>query len=106
MPAFTQGVEYDALVVADVRDAFGQYLPYRTWLARPVVGTQGLVPLAWHRSLEQWGATQMQNRFTDATGRWMRERDYAAWGAVRAIRSEERRVGKECVGTVRMRGSP
>jgi ABC transporter substrate binding protein (PQQ-dependent alcohol dehydrogenase system) len=85
MPAFTQGVEYDVLVVADVRDAFGQYLPYRTWLARPVVGTQGLVPLAWHRSLEQWGATQMQNRFTDATGRWMSERDDAAWVAVRAI---------------------
>ena len=85
MPAFTQGVEYDVLVVADMRDAFGQYLPYRTWLPRPVVGTQGLVPLAWHRSQEQWGATQMQNRFTEATGRWMTERDYAAWVAVRAV---------------------
>ncbi len=93
MPVFTQGVEYDVLVVADVRDAFGQYLPYRTWLPRPVVGTQGLVPLAWHRSLEQWGATQMQNRFTEATGRWMGERDYAAWVAVRAI-SEAATRGK------------
>jgi ABC transporter substrate binding protein (PQQ-dependent alcohol dehydrogenase system) len=85
MPAFTQDVAYDVLVVGDMRDAFGQYLPYRTWLPRPVVGTQGLVPLAWHRSLEQWGATQMQNRFTEATGRWMSERDYAAWVAVRAV---------------------
>jgi ABC transporter substrate binding protein (PQQ-dependent alcohol dehydrogenase system) len=85
MPVFTQGVEYDVLVVSDVRDAFGQYLLYRTWLPRPVVGTQGLVPTAWHRSQEQWGATQMQNRFTNFTGRWMTERDYAAWVAVRAI---------------------
>lgn len=85
MPVFTQGVEYDVLVVSDVRDVFGQYLLYRTWLPRPVVGTQGLVPTAWHRSQEQWGATQMQNRFTNFTGRWMTERDYAAWVAVRAI---------------------
>jgi ABC transporter substrate binding protein (PQQ-dependent alcohol dehydrogenase system) len=85
MPVFTQAVEYDALVVADVRDAFGQYLPYRTWDPRPVVGTQGLVPTAWHRSHEQWAGTQMQNRFADFAGRWMTERDYAAWVAVRSV---------------------
>lgn len=85
MPVFTQEVDYDVLVVADVRDAFGQYLLYRTWEPRPVAGTQGLVPAAWHRSLEAWGATQMQNRFTDFAGRWMTERDYAAWVAVRAV---------------------
>jgi len=85
MPVFTQDVEYDVLVVADVRDAFGQYLPYRTWEPRPVVGSQGLVPTAWHRSQEQWGATQMQNRFVEFAGRWMTERDYAAWLAVRSV---------------------
>jgi ABC transporter substrate binding protein (PQQ-dependent alcohol dehydrogenase system) len=85
MPLFTQDVDYDVLVVSDVRDAFGQYLPYRTWLPRPVVGTQGLVPTAWHRSQEQWGATQIQNRFTKFAGRWMTERDYAAWAAVRSV---------------------
>jgi ABC transporter substrate binding protein (PQQ-dependent alcohol dehydrogenase system) len=86
MPVFTQDVDdHDVLVVADVRDAFGEYLQYRTWEARPVVGTQGLVPTAWHRSQEQWGATQMQNRFTRFAGRWMTERDYAAWLAVRSI---------------------
>jgi ABC transporter substrate binding protein (PQQ-dependent alcohol dehydrogenase system) len=54
MPVFTQDAgDYDVLVVADVRDAFGQYLPYRTWDPRPVVGTQGLVPTAWNRSHEQ-----------------------------------------------------
>ena len=86
MPVFTQNVgDYDVLVVSDVRDVFGEYLQYRTWDARPVVGTQGLVPTAWHRSQEQWGATQMQNRFTKFAGRWMTERDYAAWVAVRSI---------------------
>jgi ABC transporter substrate binding protein (PQQ-dependent alcohol dehydrogenase system) len=85
MPVFTQNVDYQVLVVADERDAFGQYLPYRTWDARPVVGTHGLWPTAWWRAHELWGATQMQNRFTKAFGRWMSERDYAAWLAVRSI---------------------
>ena len=44
MPVFTQDApDYDVLVVSDVRDAFGEYLQYRTWDPRPVVGTQGLV---------------------------------------------------------------
>jgi ABC transporter substrate binding protein (PQQ-dependent alcohol dehydrogenase system) len=86
MPVFTQEADdYDVLVVADVRDLFGEYLQYRTWDPRPVVGTQGLVPTAWHRSQEQWGATQMQNRFTRFAGRWMTERDYAAWLAARSV---------------------
>ena len=77
--------DYDVLIVADESEVFGEYLPYRTWDARPVVGTSGLVPTAWHRSQEQWGGTQLQRRFTRATNRWMLERDYAAWEAVRAI---------------------
>jgi ABC transporter substrate binding protein (PQQ-dependent alcohol dehydrogenase system) len=86
MPVFTQDVDdYDVLVVSDVQDAFGEYLQYRTWDARLVVGTQGLVPTAWHRSQEQWGATQMQNRFARFAGRWMTERDYAAWVAARSV---------------------
>jgi ABC transporter substrate binding protein (PQQ-dependent alcohol dehydrogenase system) len=85
MPVFTQNVDYQVLVVADERDAFGQYLPYRTWDPRPIVGTHGLWPTAWWRAHELWGATQMQNRFTRMAGRWMTERDYAAWMAVRAV---------------------
>ena len=95
MPVFTQGVsDYDVLVVADERDAFGEYLQYRTWDARPVVGTQGLVPTAWHRSQEQWGATQMQNRFAKFAGRWMTERDYSAWLAVRSVSEATTRTNK------------
>ena len=87
MAVFTQEPDddYDVLVVADESDVFGEYLPYRLWDPRPVVGTQGLVPTAWHRSHEQWGGTQMQRRFTKFAGRIMVERDFSAWVAVRAV---------------------
>jgi ABC transporter substrate binding protein (PQQ-dependent alcohol dehydrogenase system) len=95
IPIFTQGVDdYDVLVVSDESDVFGEYLQYRTWDPRPVVGTQGLVPTAWHRSQEQWGATQMQNRFTKFSGRWMTDRDYAAWLAVRSVSEATTRTNK------------
>jgi ABC transporter substrate binding protein (PQQ-dependent alcohol dehydrogenase system) len=82
---FTQGISYDVLVVADEEDEFGDDLSYRTFDPRPVAGTQGLVPSAWARPHEQWGATQLQERFLHRAKRWMTDRDYAAWMAVRAI---------------------
>jgi ABC transporter substrate binding protein (PQQ-dependent alcohol dehydrogenase system) len=85
--------DYDVMVVADESEVFGEYLPYRTWDPRPIVGTQGLVPTAWHRSQEQWGATQLQRRFQKAANRWMLERDYAGWLAGRAFGESVTRVG-------------
>lgn len=82
---FTQGISYDVLVVADEENEFGDDLSYRTFDPRPVAGTQGLVPSAWARPHEQWGATQLQDRFLHQAKRWMTDRDYAAWMAVRAI---------------------
>ena len=82
---FTQGIRYDVLVVADEEDEFGDDLSYRTFDPRPVTGTQGLVPTAWARPHEQWGATQLQDRFLRQAKRWMTDRDYAAWMSVRAI---------------------
>ena len=82
---FTQGISYDVLVVADEEDEFGDDLSYRTFDPRPIAGTQGLVPSAWARPHEQWGATQLQDRFLHQAKRWMTDRDYAAWMAVRAI---------------------
>ena len=82
---FTQGISYDVLVVADEEGEFGDDLSYRTFDPRPVAGTQGLVPSAWARPHEQWGATQLQDRFLHQAKRWMTDRDYAAWMAVRAI---------------------
>ena len=45
-----------------------------------MVGTQGLIPTSWHRTHEQWGATQMQNRFRRNAGRWMTPVDYVEHG--------------------------
>ena len=82
---FSQADDYDVLVVADEQGLFGEYLEYRTWLARPVVGTQGLIASAWHKTHEQWGAAQIQNRFQVLAKRSMEEQDYGAYLAVRAI---------------------
>jgi len=86
LPVFTQNAEdHDVIVVADESDVFGEYLAYRTWDADPITGTHGLKPTAWHRAHEAWGATQMQGRFEDKAGRWMTEKDYAAWLALRSL---------------------
>lgn len=85
MPLFTQTGEYDVVLVADERGDFGEYLPYNTWLPRPVAGTQGLTPTAWHKTVETFGAAQLQKRFEELAGRWMNDRDFAAWMAVRSI---------------------
>jgi ABC transporter substrate binding protein (PQQ-dependent alcohol dehydrogenase system) len=93
--------EYDVLVVADEQGQFGEYLEYRTWHARPVIGTQGLVAASWHRTHEQWGAVQIQNRFKELTGRWMEEQDYAAYLAVRAIGEAATRTKSNDVNKVK-----
>lgn len=85
IPVFTQDIDYDVLVVADEQGLFGEYMAYRTWIPRPIVGTQGLVPSAWHKTHEQWGAVQMQNRFKASARRWLKEEDYGAYLAVRSI---------------------
>jgi ABC transporter substrate binding protein (PQQ-dependent alcohol dehydrogenase system) len=86
MPVFTQrAAEHDVLVVADESEVFGAYLPYRTWDARPVVGTSGLVPASWHPAHEGWGGTQLHSRFERAVKRRMTSLDYQAWQAVRSI---------------------
>lgn len=82
---FTQGLSYDVLVVADTANEFGDDLAYRTTDPRPVAGTHGLVPAAWARPFEQWGATQLQARFQKLAGRPMTPRDFGAWMAVRAV---------------------
>ncbi len=91
--AFTQVDDYDILIVADERDSFGEYLSYRTYLPRPVGGTQGLIATPWSGVMEQWGATQFQRRFREHTGRFMTPVDYAAWLAVRSVGEGATRTG-------------
>jgi len=101
LPPFTSGTEYDVLVVADERGDFGEYLPYNTGLPRPVVGTQGLMPVAWHKMIEAWGAAQLHSRFEKQAGRWMSEKDYASWAGVRTFAEAVTRTGSADVNTLR-----
>ncbi len=93
MPLFTQASEYDVVVVADERGDFGEYVPYHTWLPRPVVGTQGLTPTGWHKTVETYGAAQLQKRFETHANRWMNDRDFAAWIGVRSLATAVTRLG-------------
>ena len=86
LPVFTQGAPaYDVLIAADESDVFAAYLPYRTWDARPVAGSAGLIPTSWDASHDQWGAVQMQERFMKLFSRRMTARDMQAWSAARMI---------------------
>lgn len=85
MPLFTQAAEYDVVLVADERGDFGEYVPYQTWLPRPVAGTQGLTATGWHKTVETYGAAQLQKRFEAHANRWMNDRDFAAWMGVRSL---------------------
>jgi ABC transporter substrate binding protein (PQQ-dependent alcohol dehydrogenase system) len=86
IPVFTQSApDYDVLVAADESEVFATYLPYRTWEARPVAGSAGLIPKSWDPAHDQWGANQLQNRFMAMFSRRMTERDGNAWAAARMI---------------------
>jgi ABC transporter substrate binding protein (PQQ-dependent alcohol dehydrogenase system) len=86
IPQFMQNAkEHDVVVVADEAQLFGDYMPYRTWIARPVAGSAGLMAASWHPALELWGGTQFQNRFRRQSNRLMSTLDYDSWLAVRVI---------------------
>jgi ABC transporter substrate binding protein (PQQ-dependent alcohol dehydrogenase system) len=86
MPVFTQNAPaYDVLVAADESEVFAAYLPYRTWDARPVAGSAGLMPKSWDAAQDQWGAVQIQNRFIKLNARRMTALDMQAWTTARMI---------------------
>ncbi|WP_434456147.1 ABC transporter substrate-binding protein [Stutzerimonas urumqiensis] len=101
MPLFTQGSDYDVVLVADEHGDFGEYVPYHTWLPRPVAGTQGLTPTGWHKTVETYGAAQLQRRFEAQAGRWMNDRDFAAWIAVRSIAAAVTQLGRADPAAIR-----
>jgi ABC transporter substrate binding protein (PQQ-dependent alcohol dehydrogenase system) len=86
IPVFTQQAPaYDVLVASDESEVFAAYLPYRTWDARPVAGSAGLVPKSWDAAQDQWGSVQLQNRFLKLNSRRMTALDMQAWTAARMI---------------------
>jgi ABC transporter substrate binding protein (PQQ-dependent alcohol dehydrogenase system) len=99
MPVVTQGApDHDVLVAADESEVFAGYLPYRTWDPRPVAGSAGLVPTTWDAAFDQWGAVQLQNRFTKAFQRSMTPHDMQVWTAVRMIGEAAARTGSNDPG--------
>lgn len=87
VPRGTQVGEYDLLIVADELGEFGDILPYNTWLPRPIAGTQGLMALSWHPTMENWGASQLQSRFFKRSKRMMQPLDFQMWQGVFAVGS-------------------
>jgi ABC transporter substrate binding protein (PQQ-dependent alcohol dehydrogenase system) len=86
IPLFTQSApDYDVLVTADESQVFADYMPYRSSQPRPVAGSAGLKPTSWDSSFAQWGALQLQSRFTKKFSRLMTALDMQAWTAVRMI---------------------
>ncbi len=81
----TRDADYDAIFLADTAGEYGRYLPYQTFLPRPVVGTEGLVASGWHWTWERYGAPQLNQRFIKRAKRRMTETDWAGWMAVKAI---------------------
>lgn len=102
VPLFTQEFgDYHALIVADEVGDFGRYLLYNTWVARPVIGSEGMTAVTWSPVIEQWGAAQLQNRFREQNGRAMQSQDYAAWAAVRTLGEAATRTDAADAATLR-----
>jgi ABC transporter substrate binding protein (PQQ-dependent alcohol dehydrogenase system) len=94
IPLFMQGAAaHDVLVAADESEVFASYLPYRTRDPRPVAGSAGLIPKSWDAAHDQWGASQLQNRFMQLFSRRMTALDMQAWSAARMIGEAAARVG-------------
>jgi ABC transporter substrate binding protein (PQQ-dependent alcohol dehydrogenase system) len=81
----TGGATYDVVFLADSDGEFGRYVPFATYLPRPVVGSEGLIAGAWHWTFERYGAPQLNQRFDRLAGRRMTDADWAGWAAVRGI---------------------
>lgn len=90
----TGGVDYDVVFLADTLGEFGRYVPFATYLPRPVVGSAGLAAAAWHWSWERHGAPQLNQRFDRQAQRRMADEDWAAWAAVRSVVEAVRRTGR------------
>ncbi|MEM0911330.1 MAG: ABC transporter substrate-binding protein [Pseudomonadota bacterium] len=86
IPVFTRTrKKYSAVFSADHASQFAYSLPFNTHLIVPVIGSAGLKPVGWHLTHEQWGARQLQGRFSEQAGRRMSEFDYFAYVAITTV---------------------
>ena len=98
----TGGVDYDVVFIADRDGEFSRYVPYQTYLPRPLVGDEGMTPSAWHWTWERHGAPQLNQRFRriEKTRRMSGE-DWAAWASVKSVVTAIRKTGSTDLGEVR-----
>ncbi len=96
----TGGASYDVVAVIDTARDFGRYFQYRTRRPRPVVGDIGLTPRGWHRTLERYGAPQLNERyrvFDDASvlpaSEAMSDSEFATWSAIKLITNSLNTIG-------------
>ena len=89
----TAGADYDVVFVADTDGEFARDVPYQTVRPRLVVGSEGLAAAGWHWSWERHGAPQLEKRFRKKAKRPMRDFDWAAWMAVKAVVEAVLRTG-------------
>ncbi|HUW73441.1 MAG TPA: ABC transporter substrate-binding protein [Methyloceanibacter sp.] len=85
---------HDVVWVINSDDDFGDYLMYRTYSPRPVVGTQGLQATAWDKSYTESGGMHFQNAIPRLADRKPVERDYTAWLGFRALADAAMKSGK------------
>lgn len=81
----TANADYEVIFIADTKGEFARGVPYASIQPQLVVGAEGLAPVAWHWAWERHGAPQLENRFEEKADRPMRDADWAAWMAVKAI---------------------
>jgi ABC transporter substrate binding protein (PQQ-dependent alcohol dehydrogenase system) len=102
IPMVTQSApEHDVVWVANTDEGFGDYIAYRTYLPRPVVGTQGLQALAWDSSYTEYGAMHFQNGLPKLAKRRPVERDYTAWLGGRSLTDGIMRSGETAPAKVK-----
>lgn len=97
----TANADYDVVFVADTQGEFARDVPYQTVQPRLVVGTEGLAAMAWHWAWERHGAPQLEKRFEKLAKRPMRDVDWAAWSAVKAIAEAVQRTASTDFNTLR-----
>lgn len=85
--------KHDVIFVADTLGEFARYVPYQTHSSRLVVGSEGLIPDAWHWAWERHGAPQLNQRFDKKFDARLSTTEWAGWAAVKATISAVRLAG-------------
>ncbi len=97
----TGGVTHHVVWLTDSEGDFGRYVPFATYAPRPIIGSEGLSPKAWHWTFERYGAPQLNQRFRRFANRDMTSEDWSSWIAVKSIIEAVRKAGTAKRGNVR-----